>query len=81
MTVSEQLQSAVSEKEQLSKLFTDFKSHFATIKSQCSSYQQKLVEEITTRKIIEQDNEQRMQQMRNILENKQKEIDLMNQKI
>lgn len=39
------------------------------------------MEEITTRKNIEQDNEQRMNQMRGIIENKQKEIDMMNQKI
>jgi len=28
----------VAEKDQLSKLFTDFKSHFETIKTQCATY-------------------------------------------
>ena len=53
ISVTDKLQATVSEKDQLSKLFTDFKSHFETIKSQCATYQARLVEEMTTRRNLE----------------------------
>lgn len=49
-SVTDILQNTVIEKDQLSKLFNDFKQHFQTIKNQCNSYQNRLVEEITARK-------------------------------
>lgn len=52
-SVSEMLQNTIVEKDQLSKLFNDFKGHFQSIKSQCTSYQNKLVDEITARKAAE----------------------------
>ena len=51
--VSEMLQNTIVEKDQLSKLFNDFKAHFQSIKNQCSGYQNKLVDEITARKGLE----------------------------
>lgn len=38
-SVSDILQNTVAEKDQLSKLFSDFKQHFSVIKNQCTSYQ------------------------------------------
>lgn len=38
ISVTDKLQATVAEKDQLSKLFTDFKSHFETIKTQCATY-------------------------------------------
>ena len=38
-SVSDILQNTVAEKDQLSKLFGDFKQHFSVIKNQCGSYQ------------------------------------------
>lgn len=35
-SVSEILQNTVQEKDQLSKLFSDFKDHFGSIKNQCN---------------------------------------------
>ena len=36
--VQEALQTSTSEKEQMHKLFNDFKSHFTTIQDQCNIY-------------------------------------------
>lgn len=81
ISVTDKLQAAVAEKDQLSKLFQDFKTHFETIKNQCTSYQARLVEEMTTRRNLEEEQEMRINQMKGILENKQKEIDHINQKM
>lgn len=51
------------------------------IKNQCNQYQNRLVEEITTRKNLEEDYEMRIQQMRLVVEGKQKEIDHINSKM
>ena len=80
-SVSDILQNTVAEKDQLSKLFNDFKKHFQVIKNQSSGYQNRLVEEITTRKNLEQEQEMRIQHMRNMVEGKQKEIDHINSKM
>jgi hypothetical protein len=50
----------VAEKDQLSKLFNDFKHHFEVIKNQANQYQNRLVEEITARKNLEEDYEMRI---------------------
>ena len=70
ISVSDKFQAAVAEKDQLSKLFQDFKSHFETIKTQAATYQTRLVEEMTTRRNLEQEQEMRINQMKGILENK-----------
>lgn len=80
-SVSDILHNTVQEKDQLSKLFTDFKEHFKSIKDQCSSYQTKLVEEITSRKNLETDYEMRINHLKSILETKQKEIEHINSKM
>jgi DNA phosphorothioation-dependent restriction protein DptG len=51
--VQEALQTSTTEKEELTKLFTDFKSHFDTVQGQAASYQKRLVEEMGARKSIE----------------------------
>lgn len=38
-SVSDILQNTVVEKDQITKLYDDFKKHFQTIKHQCSGYQ------------------------------------------
>lgn len=42
------------------KLFTDFKMNFTTIQQQCMSYQKRLVDEMTERKLLEAQFEQRL---------------------
>jgi len=51
--VQEQLQTSNTEKEQLHKIFIDFKSHYETVQSQSNVYQKRLVEEMNARKLIE----------------------------
>ena len=50
----------MAEKDQLSKLFNDFKQHFEVIKNQANQYQNRLVEEVTARKNLEEDYEMRI---------------------
>ena len=52
-SIQEALQTSTSEKEQIHKLYTDFKSHFETIQKQCGNYQRRLVEEMGNRKSLE----------------------------
>ena len=52
--VQEALTTTTTEKEQMHKLFADFKVHFATIQQQCTNYQKRLVEEMTTRRSLEE---------------------------
>jgi hypothetical protein len=77
-SVSDILQNTVQEKDQLSKLFNDFKEHFNTIKVQCGGYQNRLIEEMTARKTQEQESEMRLSHLKQIIEAKQKEIDYIN---
>lgn len=58
------------EKEQIHRLFHDFKGHFEVIKSQCGVYQKRLVEEITAKKELERMYEQRLSDMKSLIENK-----------
>ena len=58
--VQEALQTTTSEKEQMHKLFNDFKLHFTTIQNQCNNYQKRLVEEMTARKSLEEQFENRL---------------------
>ena len=50
--VQEALTTTTTEKEQMHKLFADFKIHFATIQNQCTNYQKRLVEEMTNRRSL-----------------------------
>lgn len=52
--VQEALTTTTTEKEQMHKLFSDFKIHFATIQQQCTNYQKRLVEEMSTRRGLEE---------------------------
>ena len=52
--VQEALTTTTTEKEQMHKLFADFKMHFATIQNQCTNYQKRLVEEMTNRRSLEE---------------------------
>ena len=69
--VQEALTTTTSEKEQMHRLFTDFKTHFATIQQQCGTYQKRLVEEMTSRRALEEQFEQRLTQMAQTIERKQ----------
>ena len=80
-SVSEILQNTIVEKDQLAKLFNDFKQHFASVKGQCTSYQNKLVEEMTARKAQEQEYEQRLGQIKHMVDSKQTEIEHLTQKM
>ena len=75
--VQEALQTSTNEKEQMHKLFNDFKSHFATIQQQCGNYQKRLVDEMTQRKQLEEQFESRLNQMAGAVERKQGELDTM----
>lgn len=72
---------AVSEKDQLSKLFTDFKSHHETLKNEKNSYQQRLVDEISARKRSEGECEERLKSMQTRLDAKDRELDVLTQKM
>jgi predicted nucleic acid-binding Zn-ribbon protein len=61
MSVQEMLQNTTNEKEQVTKLFQDFKVHFESIKTQSEGYQKKLVEEMRLRKSQEDMFEVRLQ--------------------
>lgn len=69
--VQEALQTTTSEKEQVHRLLNDFKSHFKIIQDQCANYQKRLVEEIETRKALEENFEIRVTQMAQNMERKQ----------
>jgi hypothetical protein len=75
--VQEALQTSSTEKEQLHKLFLDFKQHYETVQSQSQAYQQRLVEEMTARKGLEDQFETRLSQMALIIEKKQAELEGM----
>ncbi|CDW73834.1 UNKNOWN [Stylonychia lemnae] len=79
--VQELLERTKNEKEQVTKLFADFKQHFEVIKTQCSQYHNRLVEEITSKKEIQNIYEQRLQDLRKSIEVKQREIDQISQKM
>ena len=79
--VQEALTTTTTEKEQMHKLFSDFKIHFATIQQQCTNYQKRLVEEMSTRRGLEEQFEQRLTQMAQIVERKQGELDTLAQKM
>jgi hypothetical protein len=73
--VQEALQTSNTEKEQLHKVFTDFKSHYETVQAQANVYQKRLVEEMSARKLVEDQFETRLNQMATIIEKKQAELD------
>eukprot|EP00347_Sterkiella_histriomuscorum_P013840 403363164 len=79
--VQDILEQTKVEKDQVTKLFTDFKSHFEVIKNQCQSYHHRLVEEITSKKEIQNLYESRLSELRKSIEIKQREIDQISQKM
>ena len=80
-SVTELYKNAASEKDQLTKLFAEFKSHHETLKTEKNSYQQRLVEEITARKRSEGDCEERLRTMHARVEAKDRELDALTQKM
>lgn len=58
--VQEALQTTTTEKDQLHKLFCDFKLHFETIQTQANTCQKRLVDEMGARKSLEDQFEQRL---------------------
>lgn len=73
--VQEALQTTNTEKEQLHKVFVDFKGHYETVQAQANVYQKRLVEEMSARKLIEDQFETRLNQMAVVIEKKQAELD------
>lgn len=59
-TVQEALQTTSMEKEQLMKIFTDFKAHYETVQAQSHTYQKRLIDEMSARKQLEDQFEQRL---------------------
>ena len=76
-SVTEMYKSSVSEKDQLSKLFADFKHHHETLKTEKNTYQQRLVDEITARKRSENECEERIKSMQQRLDGKDRELDVL----
>lgn len=63
------------------KLFCDFKLHFETIQTQANTCQKRLVDEMSARKSLEDQFEQRLNQMAHIIERKQNELDSLAQRM
>ena len=80
-SVTDLYKNAAAEKEQLTKLFAEFKSHHGTLKAEKDSYQQRLVEEITARKRSEGDCEDRLRAMHARIDAKDRELDALTQKM
>lgn len=72
---------AVSEKDQLTKLFSEFKTHHETLKNEKNSYQQRLVDEITARKRAETEADERVKAMNSRIESKDRELDALTAKM
>ena len=80
-TVERHLQTAIGEKEQVSALYNDFKMHYEQMRSQSNQFQKRLSEEIQAKKELELTVEERLNDMRRAIEQKQREIDSMANKM
>ena len=81
MSCQELLKNTCEEKEQVVTLFSEFKVHFESIRTQSSNYQQRLVDEMRLRKQVEEQFEVRLAQMGASVESKQRELDNLAQKM
>lgn len=79
--VTQKYKDAAYEKNELTKLFAEYKTNFETLKHEKISYQQRLVEEITARKRSEGDCEERLRSMHARIEAKDRELDALTQKM
>jgi hypothetical protein len=70
MSCQELLKNTCEEKEQVVTLFSEFKVHFESIRTQSSNYQQRLVDEMRLRKQVEEQFEVRLAQMGASVESK-----------
>ena len=80
-TVERHLQTALAEKDQFSALYQDFKAHYDQKVSQSNQFQKRLGEEMQAKKELELGLEQRLNDMRRAIEQKQREIDTMANKM
>ena len=80
-SVTEMYRNSVSEKDQLTKLFSEFKTHHETLKNEKNSYQQRLVDEITARKRAETEADERVKSMNARIESKDRELDALTAKM
>ena len=80
-TVERHLQTALAEKDQYSALYQDFKAHYDQKVSQSNQFQKRLGEEMQAKKELELGLEQRLNDMRRAIEQKQREIDTMANKM
>ena len=81
MQVEKQLQHTVAEKEQVNDLYTNFKGHYEQLNSKYNQCQKRLSEEIQAKKELEMTVEERLNDMRRAIEQKQREIDSMANKM
>ena len=65
----------------MTKLFAEFKSHHETLKSEKNSYQQRLVDEITARKRVEGECDERVKSMQARIAAKDHELDALTAKM
>ena len=79
--VERHLQTAIAEKEQVNALYSDFKSHYEQMRSQSNQFQKRLSEEMQAKKELEMSVEERLNDMRRSIEQKQREIDSMANKM
>ena len=80
-TVERHLQTALAEKDQFSALYQDFKAHYDQKVGQSNQFQKRLGEEMQAKKELELGMEQRLNDMRRAIEQKQREIDAMANKM
>jgi hypothetical protein len=69
------------EKIQMNELYTDQRNECERVKQERAQYQQRLVEEFTARKEQEAMYEERLHEWRRVLDNKQRELDSLSQKM
>ena len=75
------LLTATAEKEQVNALYNDFKNHYEQMRAQSNQFQKRLSEEIQAKKELELTVEERLNDMRRAIEQKQREIDSMANKM
>lgn len=73
--------SSIAEKDQIGQLYDEFRAHFDQMNSQKQDYQKRLGEEIQSKKDLEVNLEGRLQDMRRLVDMKQREMDQMAQKL
>ena len=75
------MHTALAEKEQVNTLYQDFKTHYEQMRGQSNQFQKRLADEMQAKKELELGLEQRLNDMRRAIEQKQREIDTMANKM